>query len=191
MTYIFVDNVTGYPHTTTRCQQMNLTMPRRSRLPYLHISNSGFCFYCGVLAEEIEHYIPVSKLYRSKVEITVPSCRECNDLASNKLFISFEAKIEYIHKKLRIKYKSLIAMPNWNKEEISSLSPNLQNYILANLQLRENLLQRLKWQSKDNPGLADIASLISRLQELLEKPRGSSVPANVAKDGIMNNEERF
>src|SRR5216684_684991 len=55
----------------------------------------GVCAYCGGRAGTVDHVEPFSYLYNNSDSNCVPACLECNSLATDKLFDSFETKRLY------------------------------------------------------------------------------------------------
>jgi hypothetical protein len=72
----------------------------------------------GEYANEIEHVYPRSTKLPTYV---VPACKECNLLASDALFSTFEEKSIYIRNKLRKRYKKILSTPEWTSDEIKEL----------------------------------------------------------------------
>ena len=58
-----------------------------------------YCIYCGSVATEIDHIIPWAWTMRHDFSNLVPACKDCNLIASDKMFRSFEAKADYIIEK--------------------------------------------------------------------------------------------
>ena len=54
------------------------------------------CVYCDEPALEVDHILPWSWNGDDSEENLVASCRDCNSIASNKIFPSFQDKKEYI-----------------------------------------------------------------------------------------------
>ena len=119
--------------------------------------NSIPCYYCGCIADQKEHVIPVSYIKKleelksldfeikmPKIEI-VPSCEECNYLAGSKVFKNKTLKKEYIKKKLREKYKKILNSPNWTDEEIAELSGDLQKRIILYEEAKKVIWKRINY----------------------------------------------
>lgn len=109
------------------------------------------CLYCGLPSRDREHVVPRSFLEHLldlgivRDEILVPSCRECNRLASNQIFDTYVNKYEYIQRRLRDRYRKVLEMPEWTTSEIMSLEGNLRRRIRSQLRLKHQLLERLAW----------------------------------------------
>ena len=76
------------------------------------------CAYCGLPSDTYDHAYPVSAMARLlDVEgpdcnirsFIVPACRECNTIAGNMLFPTFNEKRDHIRRILRIRYASSLS----------------------------------------------------------------------------------
>ena len=109
------------------------------------------CLYCGLPSKDEEHVVPHSFLKHLRdtgyvrEEVLVPSCRECNLIASNNVFDSYEDKYDYIHCRLRDKYRKVLEMPEWTQSELMALGPRLKRYMRSQLRLKALILDRLAW----------------------------------------------
>lgn len=121
------------------------------------------CFYCGVLATQVDHFIPqaFTKSVKFFVECSlnsqrmvdeilikqklIPCCGECNRLASDGLFNTPDEKKRFIKAKLFKRYFKILELPNWSKEEIEELDYNLQSAVNAGLNDRKTIRERLNW----------------------------------------------
>ena len=114
------------------------------------------CAYCGMSADTIDHVIPkvvLRSLANSGLEIThkmirnrivkVPACRECNSLLSDKFFNTFKDKKRHTKISIRRRYKTILAMPHWDKHELDELGYNLRAYIYQCLTVKEIIHSRL------------------------------------------------
>lgn len=75
--------------------------------------NFGICVYCNEApAEQIDHILPRSwKVYNDDDNL-VGTCIDCNHIASDKVFESFEAKQAYIVRELK--------KPKWKNRRVAS-----------------------------------------------------------------------
>lgn len=99
------------------------------------------CAYCGLLATDREHVTPRAWIEKCKSlkssgvdveipkEIIVPSCRECNLVASDRIFESFQEKRKYIREKIYKRHKKHITQELWRDEEIDELGGRLRELI--------------------------------------------------------------
>ena len=112
------------------------------------------CAYCGVFADTVDHVIPVSFLYSTERKNNLPhhkrigniviACNECNILASNKVFPTFEAKKFYILGKVEERYKHLIKSPDWSDKEIEELTGELKKTIKNNILAKDFIKMRVE-----------------------------------------------
>jgi len=91
------------------------------------------CAYCGGYATDEEHVTPRAWIERAQeladmgINIKVPeekivmACRECNLIASARIFETFTEKKNYIRWKLSLKYKKYIDSPQWDDDELEEL----------------------------------------------------------------------
>jgi hypothetical protein len=77
----------------------------------------------------------------------VPSCRECNSIAADKVFFNVSSKRRYIHQRIKVRYKKLLRIPPWTDQDLSELSLELAQFVRHGLRLREIILSRLKWRT--------------------------------------------
>jgi hypothetical protein len=113
------------------------------------------CCYCGDPATGQDHVFPVaalnklvaagaSKLPRDILRI-VPSCRECNSLAGDRIFYTFEEKRLYVKAKIGARYSQQLDMPDWDPEELAELQGRMQDWITHAQGLREMVFERLRF----------------------------------------------
>ena len=121
------------------------------------------CFYCGVDSSQIDHFIPQAhiKSIKSLVELEgvlnkykedvwrdqqiIPSCGECNRLASDGLFSSPNQKKDFIKAKLAKRYERIMDLPDWGEKEIEILDYGLQQTVKGGLHDRRMIRERLAW----------------------------------------------
>lgn len=109
-------------------------------LPFM--AEHRICAYCGEYGTDVEHVIPRCTRLPTW---TVFACRECNSIASGKLFPGFAAKRQHIRKRLRRKYAKVFAMPEWTDDELAALGPRMRQYVQDSADAREWLHQRLNF----------------------------------------------
>lgn len=144
---------------------------RQTRLARYHrfyrlVSRERICVYCGSRATTIDHFVPLSVVYMLMDvvgEVTgkflVPSCGECNRIASDFPFRTIAAKRRYIHEKLRKRYKKLLALPTWHKDEIDELSHSLADHVRSGMVRKAWLEERLKWRNTSNKECVSLAAI--------------------------------
>jgi hypothetical protein len=84
------------------------------------------CLYCGLVATTEDHFPPVSHSLRGYL---LPACAECNGLAGTNHPTNLKKRIAYVKEKLELKYKKLLAMPVWSKDELKQIGYNLRSGI--------------------------------------------------------------
>ena len=100
------------------------------------------CYYCGDVATVTEHVIPRSilrqyahlsldELRQVTVgrKLVVPACKECNYLLGDSMQETINERKNLVKKKLAKRYKKLLRMPNWTREELEEMGPGLAKYI--------------------------------------------------------------
>lgn len=114
------------------------------------------CVYCGALAQDKEHVIPLSWIeylremqflgFNVKVpkEILVASCHECNCIAGDIIFKTFSEKRNYIKEHLYKKYKKFLTYPEWNDGEIMELDGNLRKQVFVTNEIVKSIRRRLE-----------------------------------------------
>lgn len=117
------------------------------------------CVYCGKDAECEDHVIPVSFLsdrnrrknkswndnHNKSNNNLVNCCRECNSIASDKVFIDIDDKKDYIQEKLQKKYRKVLDMPDWTEKQINTMGINLATEIRIQLLAKKWILNRVNY----------------------------------------------
>lgn len=99
------------------------------------------CIYCGsTISKTRDHVISVSwrgygRFYDKGT--TVPCCRECNGLLSDKPLFSISSRAEYLITALKRKYKKILRVPSWTKTELKEMQYGLKRNITAYKSLKE------------------------------------------------------
>lgn len=121
---------------------------------YRLVCRDGICVYCGVPATTNDHFVPLSVLTMITDATTIisgmvllPSCGECNSLASDRIFPTIASKRRYIHKKLAKRHAAVLAMPKWTEDELSDLGYALRDFVIKGQVQRDWLIQRLQWRN--------------------------------------------
>jgi hypothetical protein len=87
------------------------------RLQYKKIEGTT-CAYCGLYADSEDHVVPASVMGVGGFSLLVPACRECNCLASDSVYLSFNAKLEHVRSALRKRYDRTLAIPDYDVSEL-------------------------------------------------------------------------
>lgn len=115
------------------------------------------CVYCGDQATCVDHIIPRSfqteklrgryrQLRSSQDKNLVPACNECNILAGNRVFDSFNDKKEFIRTRLRVRYADVLGLPYWSESELKELSSRMSGYVKRQIAQKEILEMRLAYE---------------------------------------------
>lgn len=128
----------------------------------LNPKSGKHCVYCGLLATDREHVTPISWINSMKDmkemgfdvkvpdEVIVPSCRECNAIASAKLFNTFTEKKRHIRERLMKKYKRFYDFKIWKDEEIEELSGRLREQVFYFNEIAKIIKKRLNRVSRSS-----------------------------------------
>lgn len=118
------------------------------------------CYYCGEPAGTVDHVVPQSMLEKLRIlgddatsaimarhgrRMTVPACLECNVLLGPKYFSTLEQRKLYLKKRLRLRYKRILSMPEWSDRELSQLGPRLQEYVIHSIGRQQIIRRRVSY----------------------------------------------
>ena len=118
------------------------------------------CVYCGIAANGLDHIIPVSYENNGRKgasyakELVVPCCSECNNRLSNFFLPTIAERAEYLIGAYNKKYKKILKLPTWTKEELKKLGPSLRKTIMANQKHKELILEKITH-------LADVSTMVN------------------------------
>lgn len=120
------------------------------------------CTYCGLESSEWDHVPPLHYVSRiadhdidnlDEVLRKLPSCRECNSILGGTLLTTIPERRGYLKEKLRRKYRSHAAMPEWSEEELEELSTDdARRYMRQHDQFAHVLKQRLGYYGRRRAG---------------------------------------
>lgn len=110
------------------------------------------CEYCGNVADTIDHVPPQCirptlinlKLTNRFPFFEVKACRECNSLLGKRMLWTFRQRKKFIRRALRLKYKEVLALPDWSDSEIKQLNGNLKDFVIKRAVLKEFVRARLR-----------------------------------------------
>jgi len=110
------------------------------------------CYYCGIYADTKDHIIPISwnrtsgrKRKENQRENLIYACKECNCLASDKVFESKEKKKDYLQEKLELRYKKILKMPDWSDDELQELSVKLRKDTMIKILAKQWIINRIAY----------------------------------------------
>lgn len=115
------------------------------------------CYYCGVLADSIDHTVPQHLLVRAGAagldlrgvmrmrRWTVDACRECNTLIGGAIFRTMRERSDFLKSRLRSKYRKVLRMPNWTPAELDTLGPVIRKDVESALAKRDSVKLRIAW----------------------------------------------
>ena len=161
------------------------------------VISQGSCVYCGAYPTTIDHFAPASVIAAimalDDLEVSgrflVPTCGECNTIASNRIFPTIAAKRRYIQSRLRWKYRKLLARrvdptlpklgePGWHQQCLElGLDPRdmLVQAALADAERKRFIEARLQWHNGMNNEPARLAGVRFGVKE---------AGANIAHRGV-------
>ncbi len=105
------------------------------------------CIYCGnTTCITRDHVISVSwtgyKRSYTKGNV-VPACMECNGLLGNRILHCISLRASYLVQALSFKYKKALNHPDWDDEEIKTMSKEFQKTIIARNNLKDFIVKRI------------------------------------------------
>lgn len=106
-----------------------------------------FCVYCGDFYQCRDHVIPLAwlRVYRDyRPGETVYCCMMCNQSAGSYPARNVQDKAFYLIHRYQHKYAKVLALPNWEEDEIDELEGMLKDYIKGNTYLKQVLMRKLE-----------------------------------------------
>ena len=93
------------------------------------------CFYCNAPGDNEDHVPPLTlaETYSGYDRILVRSCRECNVLLGNRIFLTLFSRCEYLAMRYRKRWRKDLDMPHWKDEEIEELRGSLKREIIIGM----------------------------------------------------------
>ena len=110
--------------------------------------NFDCCFYCGDIATERDHILPVAirggpRLFQNQE--TVRSCRECNSLLGSTKLSSVAERYDWLIRKYEKRYALDKPIPKWDVDELMEMGRNLRTSILEAQLKRERGEHKMVW----------------------------------------------
>lgn len=111
------------------------------------------CYYCGCPSTSIDHVPPQNsrrEIFLQNLQSKYPfsevrSCRECNSLLGARGLWTLPSRKKFIRRTLRLRYKKLLKMPDWEPEQLDELGETLRSQVQAGIIMKKILLARLRW----------------------------------------------
>lgn len=116
-----------------------------------HYSKFPGCFYCGDIAQTIDHCPPISFcsvadiawFKKNKIKFyKVQCCMSCNTRLSNRKLFRLQDRTEYITRRLEIEAEKFVI---WSKEEVKEMSPMFQKMIKGKQAMHNALMARIRF----------------------------------------------
>lgn len=108
---------------------------------------SGVCVYCGLTANTQDHLMPqpwTGSGHRGSV-FTVPACGQCNSAIGSRLAFNITERRAIAQAHLRKKYAKVLRRPEWTQDQLDEFEGHLRAAVIAGLQEKQLLLDRLSW----------------------------------------------
>lgn len=116
-----------------------------------HYIEEGYvCIYCNSPAETLDHSPPLSWIEPFGVSafrkasiplVTVPCCKECNNLLGDRKLLTVEERLEYLEKKYHSLFDKLV---RWSEEEINEMGASFQKTLRAQQWREEDLSRKIR-----------------------------------------------
>jgi hypothetical protein len=116
------------------------------------------CVYCGEQWTDREHIFPYSWLERFVTPTNlkaeqlwtwiVPSCHECNLIASAAVFLTPQEKRDHIRQRLTTKHSKAIKSLEWTPEELRPMGPKMRAYIKRHQATAQTIKRRIQYDGK-------------------------------------------
>lgn len=107
------------------------------------------CIYCGERAQEHDHVWPLSAAACGTSSLLVPSCKECNLLAGDSVFLRLSDRRDFVRTKLRARYQRELSYALDIEDLLQEPDEVVRDTIverLERLRLRHRLERRLTHQ---------------------------------------------
>lgn len=80
-----------------------------------------------------------------KGAVGVPVCAECQSIGADGYFLTPEQKRQFIRTKLMSRHGQYLNVADWGSDEVSSLGYTLRTSVVAGVNEKHRLQQRLLW----------------------------------------------
>jgi hypothetical protein len=128
------------------------------------------CVYCGDASTDWEHVIPYTFRHPTLV---VRACRECNGIASDKVFRSVIDKQAHIQARIRTRYTRFLKREVWDEDDMSEMGDNFKLTIrMAELQ-SDAVSRRVSWVLPPDVARAEDELFLALARQRLERSGAS------------------
>ncbi|HAS6766025.1 TPA: hypothetical protein GRI81_24365 [Vibrio parahaemolyticus] len=109
------------------------------------------CFYCGLPAGTVDHVPPLNAIENLRMTeenlnyIKVPSCSNCNSLASDEPHTNIYERQAYVKDKIKAKFGKYLKQPDWEDDEIAELDYRLKQSVISALEMKYLVIYRLEY----------------------------------------------
>ena len=143
------------------------------------------CSYCGAVATSWDHhkrpwsYDNFSQNERylgyERKEV-VPACKQCNSILNDSWLPGVPARAAYVHKRLLVKYETLLNSPDWELDEYKELGSSLAKTV-RHLQKKKAFIRyRLSHLDKVSRwNLIPRTSALEEIEQLLDELSGRGI----------------
>jgi hypothetical protein len=107
----------------------------------------GICIYCGFEASTKDHLVPEpwsGGAQRHSV-VTVPACRECNNLINDSYSFNITERRGLAHQRIQRKHGKWLNCKNFTDDELAEMGRNLRSKVDEGMQMRAITEARLAW----------------------------------------------
>lgn len=76
---------------------------------------------------------------------TVPCCRECNVLLSDRLYFTIPSRAMFLLALYQDRYKKLLKQPDWSDEELEEVGDSMRLTIIQSMRDKAEIKRRLEY----------------------------------------------
>lgn len=107
----------------------------------------GVCIYCGFPANTADHLLPRSHTGEARRAFValVPACGPCNSAINDLPSPCIDDRRSRAHEWISKRYKTVLEMPDWSKDELAEFGPLLRSHAKQQLKTKAGVLAQLGW----------------------------------------------
>lgn len=161
--YSFIRSTCGERFCLT-VDHLQVVRPKHLNYP------NGVCVYCGLPGYTKDHIEPKTwsgEAVRSFV-VTVPSCGECNQFISDSFAPTISERREIAQAKIQRRYKRVLNYTDYTPDELEEFEGNLLSSVLAGLEEKHLVKQRLRWPEDSSFDLRALESTGLEAEEIID-----------------------